>query len=404
MYATPNSVAGHSDAVALAPRLVRHLLVQMQRGALTVTLPSGKRIEYSASLPGGHGRIDLHNRRALLRILTGGAIGLAEGYIAGDWSSPDLTALIALGAENLAPIDRVMDGFGPVRWLRRLVHAMRRNSLAGSRRNIAYHYDLGNAFYRVWLDRSMTYSSACAILPGQSLEDAQAARLDRIAELLRVDGGETVLEIGCGWGALATRLARTGAHVTGLTLSREQLAYACQQTAAQGLATRVDLRLRDYREERGRYDRIVSIEMLEAVGERYWPAYFEQLKSCLKPGGRVVLQAITIREDRFESYRRRPDFIQRYIFPGGVLPTEAILHEQAKRAGLAVTHAETFGAGYAQTLAEWRRRFLAAEPEIAAMGFDAKFRRLWEYYLSYCEAGFRTGVIDVGLYVLAHGG
>jgi cyclopropane-fatty-acyl-phospholipid synthase len=246
----------------------------------------------------------------------------------------------------------------------------------------------------------MTYSSACRIGAGQSLEAAQGDKLDRIAELLSIGDDEDVLEIGCGWGALATRLAPHCRSVIGLTLSAEQLAYSHEQVEVKGLADRVDLRLQDYREEQGRYDRIVSIEMLEAVGEAYWPVYFERLKAALKPGGRIVLQAITIREDRFESYKRSPDFIQRYIFPGGMLPTRPILAEQAGRAGLRILSSETFGPGYADTLAEWRRRFDAAWPEIAALGFDAGFRRLWDYYLSYCEAGFRTGTIDVGLYVL----
>lgn len=402
MYATTQSAPDRADPAPPAPRpwLLRRVLRHLEHGGLTVTLPSGKHLEHAAPLPGSQARIDLHHHRALARILTRGGIGFAEGYIAGDWSSPDLTALIALGAENIARLDRAMDGFRVVRLLRRLAHALKRNSLRGSRRNIAFHYDLGNDFYRLWLDRSMTYSSACAIAPGQTLEDAQAAKLDRIAALLRLDGGESVLEIGCGWGALATRLAREGAKVTGLTLSGEQLAHARAAVAAEGIAAQVDLCLRDYRHEQGQYDRIVSIEMLEAVGEAYWPAYFERLNACLRPGGRVVLQAITIREDRFAAYQRRPDFIQRHIFPGGMLPTPAVLEEQAARAGLALVQTETFATGYAQTLAEWRRRFLAAQADVAALGFDARFRRLWEYYLCYCEAGFRIGTIDVGFYVL----
>ncbi|WBO23824.1 SAM-dependent methyltransferase [Sphingomonas abietis] len=382
------------------PWLVRRVLRHLECGRLTVILPSGERIAHVGRLAGPHGVMELRNLRALRRLLTRGDVGFAEGYIAGDWSSPDLTALIAMAAENVARLDRTMDGFWPVRLWRRLGHALRRNSASGSRRNIAFHYDLGNDFYRLWLDESMTYSSARRIGPGQSLEAAQAEKLDRIAALLSLGDEDDVLEIGCGWGALAARLARPCRSVTGLTLSAEQLAYAREQIAAGDLSDKVDLRLQDYREEQARYDRIVSIEMLEAVGEAYWPIYFEKLRACLKPGGRIVLQAITIREDRFDSYKRSPDFIQRHVFPGGMLPTQAILADQAKRAGLAVTASETFGAGYADTLAEWRRRFDAAWPKVAALGFDGDFRRLWDYYLSYCEAGFRTGTIDVGLYVL----
>lgn len=382
------------------PWLVRRVLRHLECGRLTVILPSGERIAHVGQLPGPHGVMEVRNLRAFRRLLTRGDVGFAEGYIAGDWTSPDLTALIAMAAENVARLDRTMDGFWAVRLWRQLGHALRRNSASGSRRNIAFHYDLGNDFYRLWLDESMTYSSACRIGAGQSLEAAQGDKLDRIAELLSLGGDEDVLEIGCGWGALATRLARHCRSVTGLTLSAEQLAYGQEQVEITGLADRVDLRLQDYREEQGRYDRIVSIEMLEAVGEAYWPVYFEKLRECLKSGGRIVLQAITIREDRFDSYKRSPDFIQRYIFPGGMLPTQAILADQALHAGLAVTASETFGEGYADTLAEWRRRFDAAWPKVAALGFDADFWRLWDYYLSYCEAGFRTGTIDVGLYVL----
>jgi cyclopropane-fatty-acyl-phospholipid synthase len=382
------------------PWLVRRVLRHLECGRLTVIPPSGERIAHVGRMPGPHGIMELRNLRAFRRLLTRGDVGFAEGYIAGDWTSPDLTALIAMAAENVARLDRTMDGFWPVRLWRRLGHALKRNSADGSRRNIAFHYDLGNDFYRLWLDESMTYSSARRIARGQSLEAAQGDKLDRIAELLALDGDADVLEIGCGWGALAMKLATRSRSVTGLTLSAEQLAYGCGQVAAQGLTDRIGLRLQDYRGEQGRYDRIVSIEMLEAVGEAYWPVYFGKLRNCLKPGGRIVLQAITIREDRFESYKRSPDFIQRYIFPGGMLPTQALLAERAKRVGLAVTASETFGAGYADTLAEWRRRFDAAWPKVAALGFDADFRRLWDYYLSYCEAGFRSGTIDVGLYVL----
>lgn len=395
-----DGVAFPPSAPGATPWLVRRVLRHLECGRLTVMLPSGERIVHIGRLPGPHGVIELRDLRALRRLLTRGDVGFAEGYIAGDWTSPDLTALIAMAAENVARLDRTMDGFWPVRLWRRLGHALKRNSANGSRRNIAFHYDLGNDFYRLWLDASMTYSSACRIAPGQSLEAAQGEKLDRVAAMLSLGGDDDVLEIGCGWGALAARLAGQCRSVTGLTLSAEQLAYARERIAAKGLSDRVDLRLQDYREEQGRYDRIVSIEMLEAVGEAYWPAYFGKLRDGLKPGGRIVLQAITIREDRFESYKRSPDFIQRYIFPGGMLPTPRLLAEQAERVGLAVTASETFGEGYAHTLAEWRRRFEAEWPKVAALGFDADFRRLWDYYLSYCEAGFRTGTIDVGLYVL----
>jgi cyclopropane-fatty-acyl-phospholipid synthase len=385
---------------ARVPWLIQRALRYLEAGRLTIILPSGARIEHVGTQRGPHGVLELHNTDVFRRMLTRGDVGFAEGYIEGDWTSPDLPQLIALAAQNVARLDPALEGLWPVRMWRKLHHAFQRNSARGSRRNISFHYDLGNDFYRLWLDDSMTYSSAMAIPRGTSLEQAQHAKLDRITALMALSGTEEVLEIGCGWGALAMRMARECSRVTGLTLSHEQLIHAGQKVAASGLAGKVDLRLQDYRAVDQRYDRIVSIEMLEAVGEAYWPVYFERLRACLAPGGRIVLQAITIREDRFAAYKRNPDFIQRYIFPGGMLPTPAILARQAARAGLAITHCETFGAGYADTLAEWRGRFNAVWPRILALGFEPRFRLLWDYYLAYCEAGFRTGTIDVGLYVL----
>jgi cyclopropane-fatty-acyl-phospholipid synthase len=405
MYLNTQSI---TDAVATtspparigaASWLLRRALRYLDKGRLTIILPSGERVEHRGAELGPHGTIILHNRRALRRILTGGDVGFSDGYIAGDWSSPDLVGLIALCAENVTRLQETMDGFAPVRVFNRLRHMLRSNSKRGSRRNIAFHYDLGNDFYRLWLDRSMTYSSACSIRPGETLEQAQQAKLDRIAGLLDLHGAERVLEIGCGWGALAAHLAPHCASVTGVTLSREQLALA-EARCADLPDHAVDLRLQDYRDVDERFDRIVSIEMLEAVGEAWWPTYFDKLRTCLAPGGTALLQVITIREDRFESYRSGSDFIQHYIFPGGMLPTRTVVEQQAEDAGLTLVAVETFRQGYADTLAEWRHRFTAADSDVAALGFDARFRRLWEYYLCYCEAGFRTGTIDVGLYVL----
>ena len=380
----------------LAQRLVSACLARLRHGSLTLTLPGGQTLHHAGDLPGPHGQIVLHNWALLRRVLWRGDLGFAESYAAGEWSSPDLTRLIGVAAANVTGLDGVMDGAWPMRLLRRITHARRRNSLRGSRRNIAFHYDLGNEFYRLWLDESMTYSSALGLAAGQTLEQAQAARLDHIADLLALAPGHRVLEIGCGWGALAEHLAPRCGAFTGITLSREQLAYA----EARDLGERVDLRIEDYRELTGEYERIVSIEMLEAVGEAWWPTYFQTLHDRLVPGGRAVVQVITISENRFEHYRRTPDFIQHYIFPGGMLPTPTILHQQAEAAGLRVAGAETFGRGYAETLAEWRRRFQAHGARLASMGYDERFQRLWSYYLAYCEAGFLAGHIDVGLYVL----
>jgi cyclopropane-fatty-acyl-phospholipid synthase len=343
-----------------------------------------------------------HKWRALRRLLTGGDIGFAEAYIAGEWSSPDLAALIEMLAKNCDYFEHAILGWVPSRAINRVRHLINRNSRAGSRRNIAFHYDLGNDFYRLWLDQSMTYSSALFHDPTQSLEAAQQAKQQEIIDLLQLGGGgERVLEIGCGWGLLAMRLAASGARVTALTLSQQQLTYAKELAEANGLADRVDLRLEDYRDATGTFDRIVSIEMFEAVGEQYWPAYFATLRERLKIGGKAVLQVITIADDRFENYRKGVDFIQRYIFPGGLLPTKDIIVNHAVRAGLSHLRTASFGGSYAETLAQWQRRFKAAWPEIAGLGFPPSFRRLWEYYLAYCEAGFRAGVLDVSFYVLA---
>ena len=381
-------------------RMMRRLLAQLHSGSLSVTLPDGQMIQHVGHEPGPHGQITLHTWRALRRMLWRGDIGLAEGHIAGDWSSADIVRLIALGAVNLNRLDTLIDGSLPVRIMRRMGHALRGNSVKGSRRNIAFHYDLGNDFYRPWLDQTMTYSSALALAPGQTLEDAQTEKLQRIATLLDLAPGQSVLEIGCGWGALAAHLAPLCKRVTGVTLSHEQLAFGQERVARAELEGKVDLRLQDYRHVTETYDRIVSIEMLEAVGEAWWPTWFQQVHDRLAPGGRAVVQVITIAEDRFEHYRQAPDFIQHYIFPGGMLPTRTIMARQAADAGLRLAHQELFAEGYAATLAEWRRRFLAAHDQIITLGFDEEFIRLWTYYLSYCEAGFTTGQIDVGLYVL----
>lgn len=386
--------------LGLVGPLLRRLLAGIEAGRLTVVTPAGQRIEHRAAYDGPEAVLALHSWRALRRLVTGGDIGFAEAYIAGEWSTPDLVPLIEMATKNCHYLERAILGWVPARAINRIRHLRNGNSKAGSRRNIAFHYDLGNDFYRLWLDRSMTYSSALFRDPAQSLEEAQQAKQTEITDRLQLAGGERVLEIGCGWGALAARLAAAGARVTALTLSRQQLAHARATAEAEGVADRVDARLEDYRDTTGTFDRIVSIEMLEAVGEQYWPTYFAKLRERLCPGGKAVLQVITIAEDRFDNYRKGVDFVQRYIFPGGLLPTKEIILRQARRAGFGVASTMAFGGSYAATLAEWRRRFMAAWPEIERLGFPPSFRRLWQYYLAYCEAGFRTGVLDVAFYVL----
>ena len=392
------------DAAGGGPlrRLLARLLRSVSHGALSVQLPGGARIEGHGASDGPQASITLHRWRPLARLLLQGDLGLAASYRDGDWTTPDLTALLEFGLINEASWGRVLEGSWFTRRLGDLFRASRINTRRGSRRNIAFHYDMGNDFYAEWLDPALIYSSALFTTGDESLEAAQAAKLERVIALLDLQPRSTVLEIGCGWGALATALAaRHGVRVTGLTLSNEQLAHAIAQVRDQGL-DEVDLRLQDYRDVDGRYDRVVSIEMLEAVGERYWPVYFDTLRERLASGGSGVLQVITISEDHFDRYRGSTDFVQRFIFPGGKLPSVSAMTAHAERAGLTLQAAGSFGSSYALTLAEWRRRFHAAWPTIAGLGYDEAFRRLWEYYLCYCEAGFRSGRIDVGLFTFSH--
>ncbi len=391
---------GRGGLAAFGARVIRRL-ARLDCGELRVTLPNGAVVSLRGARPGPQAAVTLKRWRALFRVATSGGIGFAEGYIAGEWTSPDVVALVRLAARNALTMERAIEGARLKRLVERLRHFGRANTRSGSRRNIMAHYDLGNAFYALWLDGAMQYSSAIFSANADTLEAAQEAKLARIAELLDLRGGETVLEIGCGWGGLAKRLAAShDSRITGLTLSHEQRAWAVKGAAEAGLSDRVDVRLQDYRDVAGSYDRIVSIEMLEAVGEAWWPTYFNVLRERLKPGGRAVVQVITIADDRLDSYRRSPDFIQKHIFPGGFLPSPTALDREIARAGLAIAHRETFGRSYARTLAEWRARFLANWPRIERLGFDERFRRLWTYYLAYCEGGFLEDAIDVGLYVI----
>jgi len=377
------------------------VLSRLQRGRVIVQTPSGYCVGYTAKEPGPEATIILHNWRPVRWLLWKGDLGFAESYMEGDWTTPDLAAFLHLAALNVEDLDADITGSFLVRALRRFKHARSSNTKRGSRRNIASHYDLGNEFYERWLDSGMTYSSALYCEPGQSLEAAQTAKQDLVLDSLALTGGEKVLEIGCGWGGLAERVLDRGAgDITCLTLSTEQHAYSQARLAKAGLAARCDIRLQDYRDVTGKFDRIVSIEMLEAVGQEYWPAYFDALNARLTDDGIAVLQVITISEARYQSYQQGVDFIQRYIFPGGMLPSKEIMREQIARAGFEIRSLENFGKSYARTLAEWNRRFQDAWPAIHTFGFDTRFKHMWEYYLSYCEAGFESGILDVGLYCI----
>jgi cyclopropane-fatty-acyl-phospholipid synthase len=385
-------VVDRSSTRSRLASLIARRIPQIVKGTLYLSLPDRGVIIRRSEVQGPDAVIEVNSWLALLRILFAGEHGFADGYLAGEWSTPDLKAVLSWGMANGRVLARTGSGTWCSRVQNRIRHFQRENTKTGSRRNIAAHYDLGNSFYEAWLDAGMNYSSAM-YAGDDTLELAQNRKLDRVIELLGLEGGERVIEIGFGWGTLAQRIADKGCHVTGLTLSREQLAYA--QGRMKNSRNPVALRIQDYR---GQYDRVASVEMIEAVGERFWPGYFSKISGILKDGGIAVLQAITIDEKCFVNYRKNPDFIQRYIFPGGMLPTVALIKELASAYGLKLVEEEAFGTSYARTLAEWQNRFVRAWPRIEGMGFDQRFKRMWEYYLAYCEVGFRSGVFDVSLF------
>lgn len=387
------------DEAAL--RVCDRMLARSVSGRVRITLPSGASALIGRP-DGSEETADLKigSYRSFWRSVRGGAIGFAESYMDGEVASDDILGLFRFYLNNRKRLETASGRWFGVRPEDITYHASRSNSRQGSRANISAHYDLGNAFYEQWLDPSMTYSSGLYAEGRATLEEAQEAKYGLVLDALALGPSHRVLEIGCGWGSMAVNAARRGAHVTALTLSREQLAAAQALAAREGLSERIDVRLEDYRDAGGVYDRIVSIEMIEAVGEENWPRYFGILRDRLAPGGTAVLQAITIDEALFESYRAQVDFIQRYIFPGGMLPTKTSIAAHARQAGLEPETVKTFGTSYALTLAEWRRRFNANWRQIEKLGFDERFRRMWDYYLAYCEAGFENGMIDVGLYRL----
>jgi cyclopropane-fatty-acyl-phospholipid synthase len=377
-------------------RALLYLLERASVGRIEIVLPGGDRHVFEGQEPGPSAVLELRDETVARQLLVGGDVAFAEAFMEGDWESPDPAAIVEYAARNAEAIDRHL---GETVWgglLRRALHAVRANTRFGSRRNIAYHYDLGNEFYRLWLDPTMTYSSAVFEHEDLSLEEAQRAKYRRLAGLLGLADGQSVLEIGCGWGGFAvTAAGERGCRVTGLTLSQRQRDFAVHRAEEAGLADRIDIRLEDYRDTKGLFDRIASIEMFEAVGEKYWPVFFERVRERLTQGGLAAMQIITIAESRFEAYRSRPDFIQRYIFPGGMLPTLTHLKSLAAQAGMDWRTDNGFGLHYARTLGLWHQRFVEAWPEVRKLGFDERFKRMWQYYLAYCEGGFRAGSIDV---------
>jgi cyclopropane-fatty-acyl-phospholipid synthase len=396
------------DSAPAAARVVFQLLKRLRHGTLDVQLPDGTSAHFGTL--GTFGTLGAGEPRAAVRLrnwnvcpaaLKSGDIGFAETYIAGDWTTPDLTALLTLFIANRGEVESVVYGSWWGSLLYRIRHLFNRNSRQGSRKNVHAHYDLGNEFYRLWLDPTMNYSSAW--FDGDRTGDLVAAQWAKVRRALvecDVKRGDRVLEIGCGWGALAECAARDfGAAVTGVTLSKEQLAWATQRLADAGLPG--ELRLQDYRDiDDGPYDAIASIEMFEAVGREYWAGFFAALKRQLKPGGKACIQSITIRDDLFDRYVTSTDFIQQYIFPGGLLPSPSAFRAEAARAGFTLVNELDFGPDYAQTLHRWREKFLSGEGRVRRLGFDTRFMRMWEFYLAYCEAAFATGNTSVMQFTL----
>ena len=384
-------------------RFLLAILSNLHCGRLTLTLPDGSQHQFSGAMSGPDSDLTIHTESALRRLLHDGKMGFCEAFMDGEASSQSLPTLIELAVLH----DKYLENALKTNIFRqaglRLFHTLRRNNKPGSAKNIAHHYDIGNSFYQAWLDPTMTYSSAVFDSETDDLTTAQLNKYKRLAELADIQSGDRVLEIGCGWGGFAKFVSQhIGAHVTGITISQAQLAYAKASLAEAGLQNKVDLKLMDYRDLQGRFDKIVSIEMFEAVGQAYWPVYFDTISRMLKSGGRAVIQSITIDHDAFQSYRDQPDFIQRYIFPGGMLPSMPMLQTPVAQAGLELVAENGYASDYARTLQEWRARFLAAWPSLAGDKFDNRFKRMWELYLAYCEGGFRAGMIDVKQILLMH--
>ncbi|GIU65867.1 SAM-dependent methyltransferase [Candidatus Phycosocius spiralis] len=393
-----HAIARRLRGVPLAFKMAAMAMTKIVEGQILVTLPDGRILLFQGYKPGKSATLHIKDFGFIRRVAAQGDIGFAEGLMAGEWDTPDLAVLLEVFSSNLDLMPKLLLG-GPL-WMviNKFRHKfLKRNTKSGSKRNILAHYDLGNSFYARWLDPSMTYSSAVYKDAGEDLTSAQMNKYRALAEQVNLKPGHKVLEIGCGWGGFAEFAAREyGAHVTGLTISKEQHNYAVERLDRAGLSHLTDIQLTDYRDIQGEFDAVVSIEMFEAVGEEYWPTYFDKVNSVLKPGGKAGLQIITIDESLFDVYRTRADFIQRYVFPGGMLPTVPRLKQEIARAGLVWQSTAAFGISYADTLAAWARSFLAEWIQIKDLGFDERFRQLWRFYLAYCEAGFRTGRIDVG--------
>ena len=399
---TPETRAQAFAGLPRSARLALSIASYMRRGSLEVQLPDGRKLLFEGAETGPAAKMVVHDFGFAWRVLRGGDLGIAESYLRGEWETPNLTEFLYLFCVNVEMMQAILRGKPLVRWAQVFRHWLNRNTRRQARKNIHAHYDLGNDFYRAWLDPTMTYSSALFDQGGNDLSTAQLRKYESLAQQIDLKPGQSVLEIGCGWGGFAEYAAKTyGANVTGLTISQEQHDYARKRMFDAGLADKVEIKMQDYRDERGVYDRIASIEMIEAVGEQFWPDFFRQMRDRLATGGIAGIQAITIQERFFANYRREIDYIRRYVFPGGMLPSPAILKSLGSSFGIPLVREKVFGDDYARTLSVWRDRFRAAWPSLVPLGFDERFRRLWEYYLAYCEAGFLSRNIDVRQMIFA---
>ena len=398
-----NQINKHLNDFNLKSWILEQWFKNLTAGSLLLIHPSGRRQIFGGEGPGPDATIEICDFRLFYRVLMGGDIGFAESYIAGEWKTPDLTAVLLLAAQNYEPLSKALTPLKIITKLNRIRHVFRENTRKGSRRNIAAHYDLGNAFYQCWLDETMTYSSGLFDSLDESHSIAQQRKYLRLAKILNIQPNDHVLEVGCGWGGFAEFLAtKFGCKVLGLTLSNEQAKFSKERILKAGLSDKVEIRIEDYRDVTGSFDKIASIEMFEAVGEKNWGTYFSVLKKRLRPRGKAALQIITMTEEVAKSYRENPDFIQLFVFPGGMLPTPSSILHHAELSDLKVRDSFYFGKSYAETLRRWNDAFQGNWSRIRQFNFDTSFYRMWRYYLCYCEAGFEHGRINVGQFLLEH--
>lgn len=406
-FSAPGEGNRHSIEKSVKAQTLLNILTRLQYGHLTLTLPNNKVMEFGNPQDPLHADIQVHEWSVFKQILSHGDIGFAESYIKGEWNTSNLKSILDLAIRNRTILEKAIYGSRLGSFIYRLKHWLRDNSKSGSRKNIHAHYDLGNAFYSLWLDPTMSYSSAWFSEGNQqTLAQAQRTKIQRILQSLNTKPHDHILEIGCGWGGVMEEALTSNRSITGLTLSTEQKAFAEQRLSkiqsTTGTSATFEVRLQDYRDCQERYDGIASVEMFEAVGEKHWPEYFQSVAKCLKPGGKACIQTIVIAEDLFERYRHNTDFIQQYVFPGGMLPSRTSFKASAEKAGLQVEDEFAFGQDYAKTLCLWQESFNQKLDDVRQLGFDEAFIRLWNFYLMYCAAGFSQKNIDVVQFTLSH--